>query len=161
MGASRAMSAPGPQQSAGPSGRPRPTRLGWLRPVALRVVAAGVAGAALLTFGPAAFGARTANLGFNVTFSANGNVSVTLPDGTVLGSTGGAPTVIPAGFYTVSLFGPGECINLPLWTLKGPGVNLEDDMRGGEVERNQLSATFLPNSTYTWHLDRSAAVVHT
>jgi hypothetical protein len=114
-----------------------------------------------LASAPGANGARTASLSVNVTFSASGAVTVTLADGTPLGTTSGAPTVIPAGFYTVSLAGPGECINLPLWTLKGPGVNLEDDMRGGEVEHNTLYATFLPNTTYTWHLDRSASIVHT
>src|SRR5262249_1455990 len=52
-------------------------------------------------------------------------------------------------------------INLPLFQLAGPGVNIQDDMLGGEVEKNTLYATFLPNTTYTWHTDRNASVVHT
>ena len=28
--------------------------------------------------------------------------------------------MIPAGYYTLNLFGPGECINLPLFQLAGP-----------------------------------------
>src|SRR5262249_30268612 len=56
---------------------------------------------------------------------------------------------------------PGECINLPLFELQGPGVNIADDMLGGEVEKNTLYATFLPSTTYSWHIDRNAAVVHT
>jgi hypothetical protein len=122
----------------------------------LLLVAAGV-----LVFAPAGHAAKAANLSLTVTFTANGVVTVTLPDGTPVGSTSGAPTVIPAGYYTLNLFGPGECINLPLFSLKGPGVNIEDDMRGGEVEKAALEATFLPNSTYTWHLDKSASIVHT
>jgi hypothetical protein len=105
--------------------------------------------------------APTANLSLSVSFTAAGVVTVTLPDGTPVGSTSGAPTVIPAGFYSLNLAGPGECINLPLFQLTGPGVNIQDDMLGGEVERNTLYATFLPNTTYTWHIDRSANVVHT
>jgi hypothetical protein len=108
-----------------------------------------------------AHGAKHASLSLTVTFNANGVVTVTLPDGTPVGSTSGAPTLIPAGYYTLNLFGPGECINLPLFSLKGPGVNIEDDMRGGEVEKAALDATFLPNSTYTWHLDKAASIVHT
>ena len=129
---------------------------------ARRVLRALVAGAvATLLLFPAAGHARpAADLSLTVNFSASGTVTVTLPDGTPVGSTGGAATVIPAGFYTLNLFGPGECINLPLFELAGPGVNIQDDMLGGEVERNALYATFLPNTTYTWHTDRNALVVH-
>ena len=116
---------------------------------------------ALLAVPTVAQARRAANLSLTVNFNANGVVTVTLPDGTPVGSTSGAPTVIPAGFYSLNLFGPGECINLPLFQLAGPGVNLQDDMLGGEVERNTLTATFLPNTTYTWHTDRNALVVHT
>ena len=123
--------------------------------------AAAVLLAALLALAPLARAGRTASLSLVVTFTATGTVTVTLPDGTPVGSTSGAATTIPAGFYTLVLYGPGECINLPLFQLAGPGVNIEDDMRGGEVERSELVATFLPNSTYTWHLDKSQSIVHT
>src|SRR5262245_6217706 len=114
----------------------------------------------LLSLAPVGQAQRAANLSLTVNFTAAGVVTVTLPDGTPVGSTSGAPTVIPAGFYSLNLAGPGECINLPLFQLSGPGVNIQDDMLGGEVEKNTLYATFLPNTTYTWHIDRSANVVH-
>jgi hypothetical protein len=148
MGASSAVS-PGPSQT----GTRRATRT-------LCAAVACLCAALLLL--PATGGARpAANLSLTVNFTAGGAVTVTLPDGTPVGSTSGAPTVIPAGFYSLNLFGPGECINLPLFQLSGPGVNIQDDMLGGEVERNTLTATFLPNTTYTWHTDRNAAVIHT
>jgi hypothetical protein len=96
-----------------------------------------------------------------VSFSPAGAVTVALPDGTPVGTTSGAPTVIPAGYYTLLMNGPGECINLPLFELRGPGVNINDDMLGGETDTHTLYATFQPNSTYTWHLDRTENVVYT
>src|SRR5262245_46684159 len=126
------------------------------------LAAALLGSAAILLLGaPTGHAARTANLSLSVSFTAAGVVTVTLPDGTPVGSTSGAATVIPAGFYSLNLSGPGECINLPLFQLSGPGVNIQDDMLGGEVERNTLYATFLPNTTYTWRIDRNALVVHT
>ena len=139
---------------------PRPSQTGARRTT--RALCAAVACLLAAVVLPGTVGARpAASLSLTVTFTAAGVVTVTLPDGTPVGSTGGAPTVIPAGFYSLNLFGPGECINLPLFQLSGPGVNIQDDMLGGEVERNTLTATFLPNTTYTWHTDRNAAVVHT
>src|SRR4051812_39630245 len=131
--------------------------------VSKRLAASAVCAAAvtLLLFPGAGHAKPAANLSLTVTFTAGGVVTVTLSDGTPLGSTSGAPTVIPAGFYSLNLAGPGECINLPLFQLSGPGVNIQDDMLGGEVERNTVFATFLPNTTYTWHIDRAANVVHT
>src|SRR5262245_17759896 len=69
--------------------------------------------AAALLLAPAGHTQRAANLSLTVSFTAAGVVTVTLPDGTRVGSTSGAPTVIPAGFYSLNLSGPGECINLP------------------------------------------------
>ena len=34
-------------------------------------------------------------------------------------------------------------------------------MLGGETDVHTLYATFLPNTTYTWHSDRNEAVVYT
>src|SRR5262245_19561459 len=84
---------------------------GWKWPAAAFLCAAGF----LLLPGPNGHAARTANLSLTVNFTAAGIVTVTLPDGTPVGSTSGAPTVIPAGFYSLNLSGPGECINLPLF----------------------------------------------
>ena len=34
-------------------------------------------------------------------------------------------------------------------------------MRGGEVDTHALDVNLLPGSTYTWHLDKSQAIVYT
>ncbi len=132
-----------------------------LRSSALRLIASSALVAGLLTLAPAAQGRRAASLSLVVTFSVNGSISVTLPDGTPVGSTSGAPTVIPAGFYTVVLYGPGGCVSLPLFQLNGPGESIADNMIGGEVDTHNLNAYFLPNSTYTWRSDAAQAVAHT
>jgi hypothetical protein len=135
--------------------------VGRVVPQALRLIAALAAAAGLLAAAPTAQGARSATLTLRVSFTDAGAITVTLPDGTPVGTTTGAPTVIPAGFYTLLFFGPGECINLPLFQLRGPGVNINDDMLGGETDVHTLYATFLPNATYTWRSDRNVATVYT
>jgi hypothetical protein len=127
---------------------------------AARLVAAGAAVAALLASAPVAESHRAANLSLRITFAASGTITVTLPDGTPVGTTSGAPTMIPAGYYTLLFYGPGECINLPLFELRGPGVNINDDMLGGETDVHTLYATFLPNATYTWNSDRNASTLY-
>jgi hypothetical protein len=136
------------------------SRYGRLARRAPRAWAAVALAAGLLALAPGARAERAASLSLIVNFTPAGAVSVTLPDGTPVGTTSGSPTVIPAGFYTLVLNGPGDCINLPLFELRGPGVNINDDMLGGEVEVHDLYATFLPNTTYTWHIDRNEAVVY-
>jgi hypothetical protein len=97
-----------------------------------------------------------------VSFFTNGQITVTLPDGTPVGSTTGSPTVIPAGYYSILMDGPGGCIQLPLFQLNGPGASIVTDMNGGEVDASSFNAFFLPNSTYTWHTDRGlSSAVHT
>ncbi len=61
-------------------------------------------------------------------FAANGTISVTLPDGTPVGSPGGAPTVIPAGFYAVMFSGPAGTTGVPYFQLTGPGVDILENM---------------------------------
>jgi hypothetical protein len=129
------------------------------RPATLRLVASSAL-VALLLASPA-HGDRTASLSLVVTFTASGTITVTLPNGTPVGTTSGAPTVIPAGYYTLLLYGPGGCTYLPAFELKGPGANILDDMRGGEWETSQDSAYFLPNATYTWRNDANPSVVYT
>jgi hypothetical protein len=114
----------------------------------------------LLVFAQLA-GARTAaNPSLDVTFAVNGTISVALPDGTPVGSSSGAPTLIPAGFYTVQLSAPGECVQVPLFQLSGPGENIESDMSGGEVNTEVYNTDLLPNSTYTWSSSASPTVVY-
>ena len=116
-----------------------------------------------LTVCAAAAPARgAASLLFDVTFSASGAITVTLPDGTPVGTTSGAPTVIPAGYYTISLSGPmGLPAGLPYFHLSGPGVNLLSNLNEGGLASDNESATFLPSSSYTWTDDSLPGVVWT
>ncbi len=142
--------------------QPSRPQLGAAWASSLLLAAFAVVAAGLLLVAPVAQGRRAVNLTLNVTFFANGSISVTLPDGTPVGTTSGAPTVIPAGVYTIVVLGPGGCTQLPLFDLSGPGERLEDDMIGGEVTSETHPATFQPNSTYTWRTDNdSASPVHT
>ncbi len=129
----------------------------------LRQLAFGALVAALVgALAPVAQARPATNLTLSVAFFADGTINVTLPDGTPVGTTTGAPTVIPAGAYTVVMSGPGGCVILPLFTLKGPGANIVSDMNGGEVDASTYNAYFAPNSTFTWRADRGvAAVTHT
>ena len=127
------------------------------RALLLAVAGALVAGALIA---PAAESGQSATPTIVVTFNTNGVVTAAL-NGTPLGTTSGAPTVIPGGYYSVLLNGPGDCINLPLFELSGPGVNIQDDMLGGEVDTHSLPTYFLPNATYTWHIDRNQSIVYT
>lgn len=101
------------------------------------------------------------SLSLDVTFDANGSIVVTLPDGTPVGSTTGSPTVIPAGFYSVLMTGPGGCTDLPDFSLQGPGVNIVDNLDEGEMTNSSDGATFQPNSTYTWSDAAAPSVVYT
>jgi hypothetical protein len=118
--------------------------------------------AALLLLAPAAQARPAASLTLNVTFFANGAISVTLPNGTPVGSTSGPPTVIPAGFYAVALAGPmGLPQGLPYFHLTGPAVDLLANMNEGGIESLTDRANFLPSSTYSWTDDDFPGVVHT
>jgi hypothetical protein len=109
--------------------------------------------AGLAVIAPLAQARTTANPILRVNFQLDGTMTVTLADGTPVGTKSGSPTVIPAGYYTVLLFGPGGCANVPYFTLKGPGENIVDNMDGGELSTNQYNAYFQPNATYSWHSD--------
>jgi hypothetical protein len=132
-----------------------PLRVGKRVSWTLRLVMMGA-----LLAAPAAEGRRAAAPTIVVNFAATGVVTATL-NGAPLGTTSGTPTVIPGGYYSVLLNGPGDCINLPLFELSGPGVDIQDDMQGGEVDTHSLPTYFTPNSTFTWHIDRQQSVVYT
>jgi len=121
--------------------------------------AAVVAGA--LVLGPPVQAARTETPTLVVNFTPTGAVTVTLPNGTPVGTTSGAPTTIPPGNYTLVLDGPGNCIPEPLFELEGPSVDLTSDMLGSEVDTYELYASFQPNATYTWHTDWNQSIVYT
>jgi hypothetical protein len=105
-------------------------------------------------------GGRAANLELDVTFNANHTISVTLPDGTPVGTTSGAPTVIPAGFYNIDL-NDSAVVSGPQFDLQGPGVSVVDNMFFGESPSSVDTADLLPDSTYTWRDDENPAVVFT
>jgi hypothetical protein len=126
---------------------------------ALRLLVAGALLAGAFA-APAVAARRAAPPTIVVNFDVSGGVTVTL-NGSPLGTTAGAPTAIPGGYYLLLLNGPGDCINLPLFELKGPGVNIQDDMLGGEVDTHSLPTYLAPNGTYTWHLDRTQSTVYT
>ena len=129
--------------------------------VVRRVVAVSALVAGLLVVAPSARGRSTANPVLRVNYQFDGTMTVTAGDGTPVGTRTGAPTVIPAGYYTVLMFGPGGCATIPYFTLKGPGENIVDNMDGGELSTNQYNAYFSPNSTYTWHSDVDTNIVYT
>jgi hypothetical protein len=109
------------------------------------VAAAGIA----LMLGAGAQARSGADLSLEVTFSYTGDISVALPDGTPVGTQSGSPTVIPAGFYTVAMSGPG-CIQVPYFELYGPGVGVLDNLEGGELANDSTVVDLQPDATYTW-----------
>jgi hypothetical protein len=129
--------------------------LGALVVLAVAAWAAGPASAA-----PAASVRQAVNLYMDVTFFDDGSITLTLPDGTPVGSTAGPPTVVPAGYYTLLLSGPGGCNELPYFELQGPGENVLDNMELGLVKSSDI-VNLLPNSTYTWRDYALPGVTHT
>lgn len=135
----------------------RPVRR-FVRPAAFTSIGLVVFCALAIVSGAAGRGATGPAL--EVTFFTDGTISLTLPDGTPVGTTSGTPTVIPAGYYTLLLVGPGGCSELPYFELHGPGENILNDMDLGEMKATD-TAYFLPNSTYTWRDNGIPGVVYT
>jgi len=126
-----------------------------------RLLASIALTAGLLVFVPAGSARPTASLSLFVSFFANGTITVTLPDGTAIGTTSGTSTLIPAGFYTIVFSGPGGCTALPYFHLTGPGTNIATNMAEGAAQRTTNTANLLPSSTYSWISDAFPNVVHT
>jgi hypothetical protein len=127
----------------------------------LRLIAAGLAVAALLALPSAAVGRVAANPTINVNYSLNGNITAALADGTALGATSGSGNVIPGGWYVFQMVGPGGCASIPQFILKGPGLYLSDNLDGGETDYIEHIVHLLPSSTYTWSNDAFPSVIHT
>lgn len=119
----------------------------------VRLVGAFALLAVLSVVAPGAQAQTADNPAINVQFSTSGQIAVSLVDGTPLGTSSGAPTVIPAGYYTLQLIGPGGCANVPYFDLKGPGTSIVDNMDEGELATSSYNLHLLPNSTYTWRND--------
>ena len=97
-----------------------------------------------------------------MTFTGTGSISVTLPDGTPVGTTSGAPTVIPAGYYTIHLSGPlNVAAGMPYFHLTGPSVDVLENMNEGGVGTLTDTTYFMPLATYTWTNDSLPGVVYT
>jgi hypothetical protein len=95
---------------------------------------------------------RAADQALYVTFHANHTITVTLLDGTPVGTTSGPPTVIPAGDYTLHLDNSDEVAG-PEFDISGPGVKVVDDLFFGEAPSATHRVTFQPSATYTWRDD--------
>ena len=83
-----------------------------------------------------------------------------LADGTPLGTSSGAPTVIPPGSYNL-LLDDSSLVSDVTFDLAGPNVKLITNMSYGEETAETWVETFLPNSTYTWRDDMKPATVFT
>jgi hypothetical protein len=117
--------------------------------VARLVASLGAIGALLAL--PAPVLARpAANPTIRVQFSLTGGITVTGPNGAPLGSASGSPPVIPAGYYTILLQGPGGCAVIPYFELRGPGTNVANNLTEGELDNDTVNVYLQPNSTYTW-----------
>lgn len=128
---------------------------------ALRVGFATALFVAATVIAQAAQARTSAYLVLNVNFSTNGTITLTQPDGTEVGTTGGSPTTISAGYYDIVELGPGGCTAMPHFTLKGPGVSIFDNLLEGEQSTVTVFEYLAPNSTYTWSNDASPTVIHT
>jgi hypothetical protein len=95
--------------------------------------------------------ARAASPALYFTFNAGRTFSGALADGTPVGTSTGAPTVIPAGTYNVYLNDQSGAVMQ--FDLQGPGVQLDNAMSFGEEVNAAFLETFAPNSTYTFHDD--------
>jgi hypothetical protein len=102
----------------------------------------------------------SATLQLDVTWNVGNTITCTLPSGSPVGTTSGAPTVIPAGFYDLNMNDTAGIAG-PVFDLQGPGVSLVENMFYGEVGSSTDTANFLPSSTYTWRDDANPSVVYT
>jgi hypothetical protein len=87
-------------------------------------------------------------------------ITVTLANGTPVGTTSGAPTVIAPGLYNVFM-DDSAAVEGPEFDLRGPGVNFVDSMFYGENPSETFTVTFEPSSTYTWRNNEQPGVVFT
>src|SRR5262245_313669 len=83
-----------------------------------------------------------------VVFRSDHSFFAYLADGTPVGTTSGAPTVIPAGTYKLILDDTSEA-DMD-FDLAGPGVKLVTNMSHAEEGSAAFLETFQPSSTYTY-----------
>jgi hypothetical protein len=99
--------------------------------------------------------------GLYITFRPGAQrITVTLANGTPVGTTSGTPTVIAPGLYNLFM-DDSAGIEGPELDLRGPGVNFVDSMFYGENPSETFTVTFEPSSTYTWRNNEQPSVVFT
>jgi hypothetical protein len=86
--------------------------------------------------------------------------SVSTGDGRTIDTSRAAPTVIPAGYYTLLFQDGGECIPLPYFHLSGPGVDVVTTADSGAENRLPTVVHLLPTSTYSWVVSATPGVVY-
>jgi hypothetical protein len=106
-----------------------------------------------VTLAASASGAVAAAPGIYVSFNANHTFSVTLVDGTTVG-TSGTPSTLPAGTYQLYLNDTSGA--LMQFDLSGPGVSLVTNMTNAEDLAASYTEAFQPSSTYTYRDDDAA-----
>jgi hypothetical protein len=94
-----------------------------------------------------------------VVFRADRTFFAYLGNGTPVGSTSGAPSVITAGTYKLILDDTSET-DMD-FDLSGPGVKLVTNMSHAEESSAAYLETFQPSSTYTFRDDSHPSVVWT
>lgn len=94
-----------------------------------------------------------------VVFRSDHTFSAYLADGTPVGTSSGAPTVISAGAYKLILDDTSET-DMD-FDLAGPGVKLVTNMSHAEEGSAAFIETFQPSSTYTFRDDQHPGVVWT
>jgi hypothetical protein len=103
----------------------------------------------------------------NVTYNANGTISVSLPDGTSVGSATSPGTTIPPGTYSIVFNNRAQVVHM--FHLAGPGVKLVTDLKPigedamcagitGLYTLQTYTETFLPNSTYSFQDDYQPSI---
>ena len=113
--------------------------------------------------------AANATATLNVVYNASGTISVTLPDGTPVGTPSAPGTVIPPGTYSIVFNNKAEVVHM--FHLAGPGVKLSTDLRPigedamcagitGLYSLQTYQETFLPNSTYVFQDDYQPNIIH-
>jgi hypothetical protein len=115
---------------------------------------------AALALAAAASARSTTNPTLYVFFSASGLASVSTGDGRTIDTSKAAPTVIPAGYYTLLFQDGGECIPLPYFHLSGPGVDVVTTADSGAENRLPTVVHLLPTSTYSWVVSATPGVVY-
>jgi hypothetical protein len=118
----------------------------------MTLIATSVLVAAVLAAAPA-LGSSSADFpSLVVVFHTGGTTTVTLPDGTPVGTTAGSPTVISPGIYNV-LIDDSAFVSDIEFDLAGPGVKLVTSASSGESPSETWVETFLPSTAYTWRDD--------